>query len=185
MLAPPTSLALLLTTGLHPSLPLVHALLPPFFRFCFLNPFGGSEEEEDEIGNEKAREAEDGMEALWPVTGWGCRMKGKIWVCENWLNGNWWTKNKKSTSKSHGFTSLIFEFQHESLSRSRSMTSWRKVLNDTMGLMSERLSPILEHPSSLSFFLRPCLCKPQLQGEISIIWLYLPCQLFRPPLCYW
>ena len=65
---PPTSLALLPTTGLQPSLPLVHALLSPFFRFFLLQPFweaAGSEEEEDEIGNEKVgAEAEAGTEAV-------------------------------------------------------------------------------------------------------------------------
>ena len=67
MLAP-TLPELLPTTGLHPSRPLVHALLSPFFRFCLLQPFWGAtnnEEEEDEtgIGTVEA-EAEAGMESL-------------------------------------------------------------------------------------------------------------------------
>ena len=51
----------------HPSLPLVPAILSPFFRFCLHRYFWGAAGSE-EMGNEKVgAEAEAGIEALWPV----------------------------------------------------------------------------------------------------------------------
>ena len=50
-------LALLPTAGLHPSLPLVHAHLSPFFRFCLLQPFGG-------MADSEGAEVEAGMDAV-------------------------------------------------------------------------------------------------------------------------